>query len=210
MNTSAINHGVPYATPTNLREENQIFNILSAISDDAAISQRQLAVKTGLALSKVNYLLKKLSSKGMLKLRRARKNPRKLGYLYLLTPKGVLEKSRLTYRFIGRTMRQYAEAEARILDGLRRISSNGSCKVVLLGVDETTDLFVKLLKTFDSICLIGIADDQKTGTFVGNIPLIKPEQLSSIDFDYLIPTADYEQARPHLPKNSVQKQLLCI
>lgn len=194
----------------NFREENQLFLILNEIADNAVLSQRKISGKTGLALSRVNYLMKKLSAKGMVKLKRASKNPKKLGYLYLLTTRGINEKSRLTYRFISRTLRQYNEMETRIHKGLQKLAAQGTCNVALYGAGETTGLFIQLIKSFNNIKLVGIVDDKKTGTNAGDLPLVRPGQLSNMHFDYLIPTVEYEMNDQQLSKPSIQSKLLNI
>ena len=91
-------------------EKNQDnLNILRKIKDKPVTSQRQLAEELGFSLGKLNYCLKALQEKGLVKVENFKKNPEKLNYIYLLTPKGVSEKTRLTVDFMKRKMKEYDE-----------------------------------------------------------------------------------------------------
>ena len=61
----------------------------------------------GVSLGKVNYCMKKLTEKGWVKLTNFSNNTNKLGYIYLLTPKGIEEKSKLTFSFLKRKIIEY-------------------------------------------------------------------------------------------------------
>ena len=82
------------------------------------MSQRELAEALGVSVGAANYCLKALVEKGWVKLENFRKNPNKLGYLYLLTPMGITAKAQLTASFLGRKMAQYEALRAEI-DQLR-------------------------------------------------------------------------------------------
>ena len=62
-----------------------------------------------MSLGKLNYCLKALQNKGLIKLENFKKNPKKVNYLYILTPKGLAEKTKLTINFMKRKMREYDE-----------------------------------------------------------------------------------------------------
>ena len=72
-------------------------------------SQRELADDLGFSLGKLNYCLKALKIKGLIKMNNFRKNPNKINYIYVLTPKGVSEKTKLTINFMKRKMKEYDE-----------------------------------------------------------------------------------------------------
>ena len=78
-------------------EENQDnLNILRKIGSRPNSSQRQLAKELGFSLGKLNYCLKALKEKGLIKIENFKRNPNKINYIYVLTPSGIQEKSRLT------------------------------------------------------------------------------------------------------------------
>jgi len=85
------------------------FKILRKIQKDPKYSQRQMADELGFSLGKLNYCLKALQQKGFIKIKNFKKNPKKLNYLYVLTPKGISEKTKLTINFMKRKMREYDE-----------------------------------------------------------------------------------------------------
>jgi EPS-associated MarR family transcriptional regulator len=84
-------------------------NLLRKISINKNQSQRDMAKDLGFSLGKLNYCLKSLNEKGLIKIKNFKKNPNKLNYVYLLTPKGINEKTRLTVNFMKRKMREYDE-----------------------------------------------------------------------------------------------------
>lgn len=82
-------------------------------------SQRELAHTLGISVGKANFLLRALLEKGVLKVENLRRNDNKLGYLYLITPKGLREKARLTQAFLIRKEQEYLQLRAQI-DHLKR------------------------------------------------------------------------------------------
>ena len=85
------------------------FNILRKIQNKPESTQRELAEELGFSLGKLNYCLKALKTKGLIKINNFKKNPNKINYIYVLTPKGISEKTKLTVNFMRRKMREYDE-----------------------------------------------------------------------------------------------------
>ena len=85
------------------------FKILRKIQKDPAHSQRKMAYELGFSLGKLNYCLKALKQKGFIKIKNFKKNPKKLNYFYVLTPKGISEKTKLTINFMKRKIQEYDE-----------------------------------------------------------------------------------------------------
>ena len=85
------------------------FNVLRKIKNKPESSQRQLAEELGFSLGKLNYCLKALKNKGLVKINNFRQNPKKINYIYVLTPKGISEKTKLTENFMKRKMQEYDE-----------------------------------------------------------------------------------------------------
>ena len=85
------------------------FEILRKISKKPKVSQRELAEELGFSLGKLNYCMKALKAKGLIKIENFKKNKSKLNYLYVITPKGITEKTKLTVRFMKRKMNEYDE-----------------------------------------------------------------------------------------------------
>ena len=76
------------------------FDLLRKLELNPEYTQRELSKEMGISLGKVNYCINKLVEKGWVKLTNFNRNPNKVGYIYLLTPKGIEEKTRLTFAFL--------------------------------------------------------------------------------------------------------------
>ena len=85
------------------------FNVLRKIQKKPNATQRELAKELGFSLGKLNYCIKALKYKGLVKIKNFRRNPNKINYLYVLTPKGISEKTRITINFMKDKMREYDE-----------------------------------------------------------------------------------------------------
>ena len=85
------------------------FEILRKIQKKPNSSQRELAKELDFSLGKLNYCLKVLQAKGFVKIKNFSNNPNKLNYFYILTPKGVAEKTKLTLVFMQNKMKEYDE-----------------------------------------------------------------------------------------------------
>lgn len=100
-----------------MRKENEPdqFNVLRKISSDPKITQRKLAQDLALSLGKINYCLKALKKKGLIKIQNFSKNKNRFNpisrynYFYILTPKGIKTKTQLTMNFMKKKMKEYEE-----------------------------------------------------------------------------------------------------
>ncbi len=90
------------------------FEVLRKIKNKPIATQRELAKELGFSLGKLNYCLKALKQKGLIKINNFKKNPNKLNYVYILTPKGISEKTKLTINFMKRKMKEYEELKSEI------------------------------------------------------------------------------------------------
>ena len=91
-----------------MADDNQDFlDLLRQVDKQNNQSQRELAKKLGFSLGKLNYCLNALKNKGLVKISNFQENPRKLNYFYVLAPKGITEKTKLTVRFMKRKMEEY-------------------------------------------------------------------------------------------------------
>lgn len=88
--------------------------ILRRLQAEPQASQRELARETGVSLGKLNYALRALIDKGWVKAGNFSRSPNKLGYAYLLTPRGIEAKARLTRHFLAHKMREYDRLRAEI------------------------------------------------------------------------------------------------
>jgi|TARA_B110000495_G_C22481467_1_gene297386 EPS-associated MarR family transcriptional regulator len=102
------------------------FDILRKISKKPEVSQRQLASELGFSLGKLNYCLKELQNKGLIKIQNFKKNKKKINYLYILTPQGISSKTKLTITFMQKKMKEYDELKSEIsnLDNVKNKHPN--------------------------------------------------------------------------------------
>tara|TARA_Y100000816_G_scaffold274660_1_gene242165 strand:+ start:60 stop:398 length:339 start_codon:yes stop_codon:yes gene_type:complete len=93
-----------------IKNDQDQFELLRKIQKKPAASQRELATELGFSLGKLNYCLKALKKKGFVKLKNFQKKTNKITYLrYVVTPKGISERTKLTISFMKRKMREYDE-----------------------------------------------------------------------------------------------------
>ena len=92
------------------------FNVLRKIQRNPSLTQRQLAKDLGFSLGKLNYCLKALHSKGLVKIENFKKKEKKFSYInkYILTPKGIEFRINLTIQFMKRKMKEYDELKSEI------------------------------------------------------------------------------------------------
>ncbi len=109
------------------------FQVLDTLDTQEILTQRQLADHAGISLGQVNYILKSLLERGLVKIGNFRKNTHKIGYMYLLTPKGIEAKSRLAVRFILSKLNEYNDLRSRLAERLSNISEKGPVRILSVG-----------------------------------------------------------------------------
>ena len=82
-------------------------DLLRKLESNPEYTQRELSQEMGVSLGKVNYCMKKLIEKGLVKLSNFSHNEDKVNYIYLLTPKGIEKKARLTFEFLAIKLEEY-------------------------------------------------------------------------------------------------------
>ena len=88
-------------------QEEARFKILRLLHENSELTQRELGEQVGISLGAVNYCLRALIERGLVKAGNFSRNPNKLGYAYVLTPAGIAEKTLLTGRFLKRKVEEY-------------------------------------------------------------------------------------------------------
>ena len=104
----SLNYIVQYMNIIDKMEEDY-FLILRKIAKKSKQSQRQMAQELGFSLGKLNYCIKELQKKGLIKIQNFKKNKNKFNYIYVLTPKGISSKYSLTINFMKKKMNEYDE-----------------------------------------------------------------------------------------------------
>tara|TARA_Y100000816_G_C25927391_1_gene483600 strand:- start:261 stop:581 length:321 start_codon:yes stop_codon:yes gene_type:complete len=97
-----------------------IFEILRVIVNQPKSTQRDLAKRLNLSLGKVNYCIKALKQKGYIKIKNFKKNPNKISYAYILTPKGIKEKTKLTINFMKRKIKEYEDLKKELKNDIKK------------------------------------------------------------------------------------------
>lgn len=118
--------------PAQNDEEARQLQLLEALEEQPEVRQADLAAQLGVAVGTVNWLIKRLASKGYVKVQRIGQ----WNWRYLLTPRGFAEKARLTQRYIQNSMRLYREARAEVLRLLGEVRDRGYGRVRLEGDSE--------------------------------------------------------------------------
>ena len=98
----------------NYNENN--FKVLRSIQKNPNGSQREMAKSLGFSLGKLNYCIQALKKKGLVKINNFKKNPKKMSYAYILTPKGINQKAKLTMNFMIRKMKEYDELKKELAE----------------------------------------------------------------------------------------------
>jgi len=106
-------------------DETTHYGLLKTLEENPGLSQRDLAKLLGISLGKVNFCLNALVDKGSLKIKNFRNNENKLAYAYLLTPRGVEEKARITVGFLKRKMQEYERLRKEIEELKREAEQKG-------------------------------------------------------------------------------------
>ena len=101
-----------------MKNKQDHFEVLRKIQASPKASQRELAEDLGFSLGKINYCLKALQEKGLVKIKSFSKKDDKVKYFqqYILTPKGIAERTKLTINFMKRKMKEYDELKKELKD----------------------------------------------------------------------------------------------
>ena len=93
------------------------FDVLRKVGKKSNLTQRKLASDIGFSIGKLNYCLKALKNKGFIKIQNFSKQPNRLKYIqYVLTPKGISERTILTLNFMKRKFKEYDELKKELED----------------------------------------------------------------------------------------------
>jgi EPS-associated MarR family transcriptional regulator len=95
-------------------QEDTYFRVMCILQDNPDLTQRELAERLGISVGGLNYCLKALMEKGLVKMKNFANSKNKFGYVYILTPSGMAEKAAITHRFFQRKMQEYAALKIEI------------------------------------------------------------------------------------------------
>jgi len=176
------------------RHDARELEILTAISEGRPLSQRALAERVGIALGLVNLYLRRLSRKGYVKITEFPTKPAARKRLrYLLTAKGLTEKSRLTYEHMLYSLHLFRRTRETLRGSLALMAGHGMKRVALYGPGEAAELAYLTLKEF-GLEPIGVFAATAGGEFLG-FPVQAAAALRSEDLDaVIVATFDRPQA----------------
>ncbi len=170
--------------------------ILTAIEEGRPLTQRVLAQRLGVALGLTNLYLKRLASKGLIKITEFPRKPHARKRLrYILTPKGLLEKSRLTYEYMSYSLSIYRRTRKTLREALSHLPGNGAKRVVLYGVGEAAELAYVTLKEL-GLEPIGVFAREAGGEFLG-LPVRAVSHLPEEQVDGVV-IATLDRPEPYL------------
>ena len=115
----------------NTNDDQEIrYRIFKLLEDDPNLTQRQMAEKMGISLGKFNYCLNELVKKGFVKINRFKSSQNKAAYMYILTPRGLEEKTKITVKFLKRKMSEYEKIKLEIEELKEEVEDGKAGKIV--------------------------------------------------------------------------------
>jgi DNA-binding MarR family transcriptional regulator len=166
-------------------QEINTLKILEEVGKDEVPSQRDIAKNLNISLGLVNSFIKRLARKGYLKITTIPSNRVK----YLLTPKGALEKTRLTYQYIQYSYHFYKDTRTKLKLLFSELSEQKVKNIVFYGATDLAEIaFLSLQET--PIQLLAIFDTKKTGSSFLGLTIQHPKSLSEFSFDKLLYTGE--------------------
>jgi len=101
------------------------YRLLNLLVDESQLRQLDMAKKMGVSVGKVNFCISELAKKGLIKVRRFKSAKNKLPYTYMLTPRGIEEKGKITVKFLKRKLAEYEEIKHQIAVLTEEVEKNG-------------------------------------------------------------------------------------
>ena len=161
-------------------ESRHELGLLEAVEQDSHATQRRLAAKLGIAVGLTNIYLKRLVRKGYVKCVSLKANR----VIYLLTPSGLAEKTRLTYEYMEYSLRLYREARVRVRSVLAPLVQRGDTLIAIYGAGEAAELAYLCLREL-GLEPIAVFSDEGGGTFFG-VPVQSIAKCGAVRFDAMI------------------------
>lgn len=178
------------------RHSQRDLEILTAIAEGRPLTQRDLARRLGVALGLTNLYLKRLAKKGYIKIVEFPRKPSARKRLrYLLTPKGIAEKTQLTYEHVIYSLNLYRRARQTLRESLSLLLENGIKRVALYGTGEAAELAYLTLKEF-GLDPVGVFSREAGGVFLG-FPVRPLTELVDEEFDGII-LASFDPPEQHV------------
>jgi DNA-binding MarR family transcriptional regulator len=176
------------------RQGERDLEILTAIEEGLPLTQRALAERLGVALGLTNLYLKRLARKGCIKIVEFPRKPAARKRLrYLLTPRGMAEKTRLTYEHMAYSLHLYQRARRTLRQALEGLADGRAKRVALCGIGEAAEVAYLTLKEL-GLEPVGVFGPTAGGRFLG-YPVRALADLTAEEFDVVI-VATFERPEP--------------
>jgi len=170
--------------------------ILTAIAEGDSTTQRALAARLGVALGLTNLYLKRLAKKGFIKITEFPRKPAARKRLrYVLTPKGLLEKSRLTYDYMSYSLGIYRRTRETLREALGHLHGQGLKRVAFYRPGEAAELAYVTLKEF-GLEPFAVFDRDEGGFFLG-LPVRPIAEAADAELDAIV-IATFERPEPDI------------
>ena len=160
-------------------EAHRDLRLLEAVHEDGRVTQRGLASKLGMALGLANIYLKRMVHKGFIKVVNVQPNR----ITYLVTPRGIAEKARLTYEFMDYSLHLYGEVRQHLREALRDCAAAGH-RAAIYGSGEAAELAYLSIKE-SGLELVAVFDEIGGRDFLG-MPVVPISEHATIPFDLII------------------------
>ena len=160
-------------------EEHRDLRVLEAVQQDSRLTQRGLASKLGIALGLANIYLRRMVHKGYIKV--VNVQPNRISYL--ITPRGIAEKARLTYEFMDYSLHLYGEVRQHLRAALHECAAAGK-RVAIYGSGEAAELAYLSLKE-SGLDPVAVFDTEGGREFLG-MPVMPIAEHRTVDFDLII------------------------
>jgi DNA-binding MarR family transcriptional regulator len=168
-----------------LRHAERDLEILTAVSEGVPLTQRALAERLGVALGLANLYLKRLVTKGCIKVTEFPAKPYARKRLkYVLTPRGIAEKARLTYEYVGYSLRLYRRTHENLREAMAALTRTGMKRFALYGIGEAAELAYLTLREF-GLEPVGVYAREAGGDFLG-LPVRALADLRSEEVDGVV------------------------
>ncbi|MCF8131446.1 MAG: MarR family EPS-associated transcriptional regulator [Deltaproteobacteria bacterium] len=132
------------------------FPILDALGRKTISTQRDLADHAGISLGQVNYVLKSFLERGLVKITNFTNSPKRIGYIYRLTPKGLEAKSALAAKFFMQKLKEYGDIKEKLAERLGTFESEKHFRIFFVGPSLVGDLIGDVIKEKElSLMLVG-------------------------------------------------------
>jgi hypothetical protein len=181
--------------------------LLHEISVSEHVNQRHLSKKLGMAAGLVNLYMRRLARKGYIKISGIK--PRRLKYL--VTPRGIAEKTRLTYEFALISYKYFKSATDDLKLKLSRLEQAGEKEIIIYGTGELCELCLLLLKEFDELTVVAVVDDNSETKRFMEHPVVPRDVLRNLRFDRIIIAHldGHDEVKAQLAEVGVPPEKLC-